>query len=58
MSASDKSESSPGDDPAGRHRARMQRTKAAVDARVAAATAQRAVQPVLTGNGKGNCSRL
>ena len=39
-----------------RYRARMQRRKAAVDARVAAATAQRGVLLVLTGNGKGKSS--
>jgi len=39
-----------------RHRARMQRRKAAVDARVAAATEQRGVLLVLTGNGKGKSS--
>jgi cob(I)alamin adenosyltransferase len=39
-----------------RYRARMQRRKAAVDARVAAATEQRGVLLVLTGNGKGKSS--
>ena len=39
-----------------RYRARMQRRKTAVDARVAAATAQRGVLLVLTGNGKGKSS--
>src|ERR1700732_387697 len=46
----------PGDDPETRHRARMQRRKAAVDARIAAATEQRGVLLVLTGNGKGKSS--
>jgi cob(I)alamin adenosyltransferase len=39
-----------------RYRARMQRRKAAVDARVKAATEQRGVLLVLTGNGKGKSS--
>ncbi len=39
-----------------RHRRRMQRHKALVDARVAAATAERGVLLVLTGNGKGKSS--
>jgi cob(I)alamin adenosyltransferase len=39
-----------------RHRERMQRRKAAVDARIAAATAERGVVLVLTGNGKGKSS--
>lgn len=39
-----------------RHRARMQRRKASVDARIAAATEQRGVLLVLTGNGKGKSS--
>ena len=39
-----------------RYRARMQRRKAAVDARIAAATEQRGVLLVLTGNGKGKSS--
>ena len=42
--------------PQGRHRTRMQRRKAAVDARIAAATEQRGVLLVLTGNGKGKSS--
>jgi cob(I)alamin adenosyltransferase len=46
----------PSEDPAARHRARMQRRKAAVDARIAAATEQRGVLLVLTGNGKGKSS--
>lgn len=43
-------------DPAARHRVAMQRRKAAVDARIAAATKQRGVLLVLTGNGKGKSS--
>jgi cob(I)alamin adenosyltransferase len=39
-----------------RHRERMQRRKAAVDARIAAATVERGVLLVLTGNGKGKSS--
>ncbi|MGH8200968.1 MAG: cob(I)yrinic acid a,c-diamide adenosyltransferase [Steroidobacteraceae bacterium] len=39
-----------------RHRERMRRRKAAVDARIAAATADRGVLLVLTGNGKGKSS--
>lgn len=39
-----------------RHRERMQRRKAAVDARIAAATEERGVLLVLTGNGKGKSS--
>ncbi len=39
-----------------RHRARMRRRKAAVDARIAAAAAERGVLLVLTGNGKGKSS--
>jgi cob(I)alamin adenosyltransferase len=39
-----------------RHRQRMQRRKAAVDARIAAATTERGVLLVLTGNGKGKSS--
>lgn len=42
--------------PEARHRARMQRRKASVDARIAAATEQRGVLLVLTGNGKGKSS--
>src|SRR5690242_9373132 len=41
---------------AAHHRARMRRRKAAVDARIAAATEQRGVLLVLTGNGKGKSS--
>lgn len=48
--------SQPADDAAARHRASMQRRKAAVDARVAAATQDRGVLLVLTGNGKGKSS--
>jgi cob(I)alamin adenosyltransferase len=44
------------DNSAARHRERMQRRKAAVDARIAAATEQRGVLLVLTGNGKGKSS--
>lgn len=39
-----------------RYRERMQRRKAAVDARIAAAAAERGVLLVLTGNGKGKSS--
>ena len=39
-----------------RYRERMQRRKAAVDARIAAATVERGVLLVLTGNGKGKSS--
>lgn len=39
-----------------RHRERMRRRKAVVDARIAAATADRGVLLVLTGNGKGKSS--
>jgi cob(I)alamin adenosyltransferase len=39
-----------------RHRERMRRRKAAVDARIAAAAADRGVLLVLTGNGKGKSS--
>ncbi|HEX5459354.1 MAG TPA: cob(I)yrinic acid a,c-diamide adenosyltransferase [Steroidobacteraceae bacterium] len=39
-----------------RHRERMQRRKAAVDARIAAASVDRGVLVVLTGNGKGKSS--
>lgn len=42
--------------PQTRHRERMQRRKAAVDARIAAATIERGVLLVLTGNGKGKSS--
>lgn len=42
--------------PESRHRKRMQRRKAAVDARIAAATEERGVVLVLTGNGKGKSS--
>ena len=45
-----------GEDPEARHRARMQRKKAVVDARIAAATELRGVLLVLTGNGKGKSS--
>jgi cob(I)alamin adenosyltransferase len=41
---------------AARYRERMQRCKAAVDARIAGATEQRGVLLVLTGNGKGKSS--
>jgi cob(I)alamin adenosyltransferase len=41
---------------AARHRLRMQRKKAIVEARIAAATADRGVLVVLTGNGKGKSS--
>jgi cob(I)alamin adenosyltransferase len=46
----------PPETPEARYRARMQRRKAAVDARIAAATEQRGVLLVLTGNGKGKSS--
>ncbi len=39
-----------------RHRARMQRKKAVVDAKIATATAERGVLVVNTGNGKGKSS--
>jgi len=38
------------------HRSRMQRRKARIDARVAAATEERGVVLVLTGSGKGKSS--
>lgn len=41
---------------AGRHRERMQRKKAAVDAGIARATVERGVVVVTTGNGKGKSS--
>ena len=46
------------DDPTGadRHRARMQRKKEVVDAKIAAASTDRGVLLVLTGNGKGKSS--
>lgn len=44
------------DTPAERHRLRMQRKKAVVDAKIAAATAERGVLIVNTGNGKGKSS--
>ena len=47
---------SPSDDPASRHRERMQRRKAVVDARIAAASERRGVLLVLAGNGKGKSS--
>jgi cob(I)alamin adenosyltransferase len=51
---------SPPPDPARdaerRHQVRMQRRKAAVDARIAAASGKRGVLLVLTGNGKGKSS--
>src|SRR2546423_14289497 len=56
MSVIGSDERQPGDDPEARHRARMQRRKAVVDARIAAATEQRGVLLVLTGNGKGKSS--
>lgn len=42
--------------PADRHRRRMQRKKAAVDAKIASATVERGVLLVNTGNGKGKSS--
>jgi cob(I)alamin adenosyltransferase len=57
MSAIDNASQPPAiDDAAARHRARMQRRKVVVDARIAAATEQRGVVLVLTGNGKGKSS--
>src|SRR5207302_8803905 len=56
MSGTDSDEPRRGDDPEVRHRARMQRRKAVVDARIEAATEQRGVLLVLTGNGKGKSS--
>jgi cob(I)alamin adenosyltransferase len=47
---------SPQEPAEARHRARMQRKKAAVDARIAAAHDVRGVLLVLTGNGKGKSS--
>jgi cob(I)alamin adenosyltransferase len=54
----DREESAPAaaQDPASRHRERMQRRKKAVDTRIAAAPARRGVLLVLTGNGKGKSS--
>ncbi len=46
----------PGDCAAQRHRERMQRRKAVVDGRIAAASQRRGVLLVLTGNGKGKSS--
>ena len=46
----------PARDAERRHRLRMQRRKAAVDARIAAASGKRGVLLVLTGNGKGKSS--
>ena len=56
MNGSETDESRPEEDGAARHRARMQRRKSVVDARIAAATTQRGVLLVLTGNGKGKSS--
>jgi cob(I)alamin adenosyltransferase len=57
MSAIDNSDSPhPGDDAGTRHRVRMQRRKTIVDASIAAATEERGVLLVLTGNGKGKSS--
>jgi len=57
MSAIDNSDlPHPGDDAGTRHRVRMQRRKAVVDAQIAAATEERGVLLVLTGNGKGKSS--
>lgn len=44
------------DSPADRHRRRMQRKKAVVDTKIAAARVERGVLVVLTGNGKGKSS--
>jgi len=56
LNGSDSDDRGGTDDPAARHRVAMQRRKAAVDARIAAATEQRGVLLVLTGNGKGKSS--
>src|SRR5207302_9384015 len=57
MSGTESDEPRGDEDPGeARHRARMQRRKAVVDARIAAATEQRGVLLVLTGNGKGKSS--
>jgi cob(I)alamin adenosyltransferase len=57
MSVTEDDEGQPGAaDSEARHRARMQRRKAVVNARIAAATEQRGVLLVLTGNGKGKSS--
>src|SRR5437016_14407354 len=56
MSGTDSDEPRRGDRREARHRARRQRRKAVVDARIAAATEQRGVLLVLTGNGKGKSS--
>jgi len=56
MSGSESDDGRPEEDGAARHRARMQRRKSVVDARIAAATTQRGVLLVLTGNGKGKSS--
>ena len=57
MSGTESDEPRGDEDPReARHRARMQRRKAVVDARIAAATEQRGVLLVLTGNGKGKSS--
>src|SRR5215471_6123008 len=56
MSVIDNNSPHAGDDAGTRHRVRMQRRKAVVDARIAAANEQRGVLLVLTGNGKGKSS--
>jgi cob(I)alamin adenosyltransferase len=56
MNVTDSDDPGAGKDPATRYRARMQRRKAAVDARIAAASEERGVLLVLTGNGKGKSS--
>jgi len=56
MSVIDSVPPQPGETSEARYRARMQRRKAAVDARISAATEQRGVLLVLTGNGKGKSS--
>lgn len=56
MSHRDTQEAPANEVSAERHRARMQRRKAAVDARIASATVRRGVVLVLTGNGKGKSS--
>lgn len=56
MNATDDDPLDRGETSQTRYRARMQRRKAAVDARIAVATAERGVLLVLTGNGKGKSS--
>jgi len=56
MSVIDNNSPHAGDDSGARHRVRMQRRKAIVDASIGAATEERGVLLVLTGNGKGKSS--